>query len=75
MQDTLQHPPSVTEAVISSPSTQGTKKTLLSSKGNVKPSSSAPPSSPHTTTGNLTIVSCKQRPLEQSVLSRGLRVF
>ena len=52
--------------MISSPSTQGTKETLLSSKGNVKPSSSAPPSSPHTTTGTLTIVTCKQGPLENS---------
>ena len=52
--------------MISSPSTQGTNETLLSSKGNVKHSSSAPPSSPHTTTGTLTIVTCKQGPLEHS---------
>uniref|UniRef100_A0A9L6KDQ4 Uncharacterized protein n=1 Tax=Mus musculus TaxID=10090 RepID=A0A9L6KDQ4_MOUSE len=61
MQDTLQHPPSVTEAVTSSPSTQGTKKTLLSTQRTVKLSTSAPH---HTTTGTLTIVTCKQGPLE-----------
>uniref|UniRef100_A0A9L6KDT8 Uncharacterized protein n=4 Tax=Mus musculus TaxID=10090 RepID=A0A9L6KDT8_MOUSE len=68
MQDTLQHPPSVTEAVTSSPSTQGTKKTLLSSQGTVKLSTSAPH---HTTTGTLTIVTCKQGPLEHSAPVQG----
>jgi len=53
----------------SSPSNQGTKKTLLSSKGNVKPSSTATHAQkpPCTMTGTLTNVRCNQGPLEDSV--------
>ena len=59
--------------MISSPSTQGTKETLLSSKGNVKPSSTATHAQkpPCTMTGTLTNVRCNQGPLEDSVTVQG----